>query len=242
MEKNISFSGIGTVTLRKSRRARKISIRISQQGEVKVTVPYVVSFQEGIAFLEKKKSWVLRTLQKIRQEKPAVRTYKPGENPFTRQHKLLLTPARGDYFNGTMDEEVTRISYPSFLSTDHPQLKAFIGKMYIETLRAEALFHLPARVSWLAKQHGYQYRRVYLKNMKSRWGSCSAALNINLNIHLMMLPEYLIDYVILHELVHTVHKNHGPGFWHELDRLTGHAKALDKELNNYRIDVDGMIG
>ena len=61
--------------------------------------------------------------------------------------------------------------------------------------------------------------------------------NINLNIHLMRLPNHLIDYVILHELVHTKIKNHSRDFWNMLDLVTGNAKKLDKELKNYRTKI-----
>ena len=53
----------------------------------------------------------------------------------------------------------------------------------------------------------------------------------------MRIPEHLCDYVILHELCHTVHKNHGPGFWRALDKLTGNARNLARELKQYRIEI-----
>ncbi|MCW8824058.1 MAG: M48 family metallopeptidase, partial [Ignavibacteriaceae bacterium] len=58
-----------------------------------------------------------------------------------------------------------------------------------------------------------------------------------LSIHLMRLPDHLINYVILHELVHTVHHNHSERFWSLLNSVTGSAKNLDKELRKYRIAI-----
>ncbi|MCK4466289.1 MAG: M48 family metallopeptidase, partial [Bacteroidales bacterium] len=69
------------------------------------------------------------------------------------------------------------------------------------------------------------------------WGSCSSRNNINLNLHIMRLPEKLADYIILHELTHTVHKNHGKKFWSLLTEFTGDGKGLAKELRNYDIQI-----
>ena len=72
--------------------------------------------------------------------------------------------------------------------------------------------------------------------MKSRWGSCTVKNGINLNSWLLMLPDYLSDYVILHELAHTRYRDHGPRFWEYLDVLTeGRSKELRKELRAQQI-------
>lgn len=102
-------------------------------------------------------------------------------------------------------------------------------------LRQRALEYLPGRTAELAKLHGFSYRRISIRGSRTRWGSCSAVNNINLSIHLMQLPYHLIDYVILHELVHTIHKNHSPVFWQLLNQHTGNAKALAREVRKYRI-------
>jgi predicted metal-dependent hydrolase len=89
------------------------------------------------------------------------------------------------------------------------------------------------RLAELARQHGFDYNRIFVRNQKTRWGSCSAQNNINLNINLIRLPGALRDYVILHELVHTRIKNHGPQFWEELGRYVNGCRQVDKQLNKY---------
>ena len=106
-----------------------------------------------------------------------------------------------------------------------------------ELLRKKAKNYLPGRVEELAERHGLSYNRVFVKNLKSRWGSCSSKNNINLNLHLMRLPEPLVDYVILHELAHTKEKNHGKGFRNLLNSFVADSRVYDKELKNYSSQV-----
>lgn len=95
---------------------------------------------------------------------------------------------------------------------------------------------LTERLGWLADLYGFEYNRVFIRRQKTRWGSCSGVNNINLNVNLVRLDQRLMDYVLLHELVHTRVKNHSLRFWRELDRYTsGQAKELDKQLRKYWI-------
>jgi len=94
---------------------------------------------------------------------------------------------------------------------------------------------LEGRIKELADNFGFVYNKVTIRNQKTRWGSCSGKNNINLNMQLMNIPNHLIDYVILHELVHTKVKNHSPLFWSSLDIYVGKAKAIDKELKKYSL-------
>ena len=93
--------------------------------------------------------------------------------------------------------------------------------------------YLSKRIEGLSDKHGFKYNKVTIKKQKTRWGSCSGYNNISLNLKLIRLPSNLIDYVILHELVHTLVKNHSPLFWRSLDKYVGNARSLNKELKNY---------
>lgn len=92
---------------------------------------------------------------------------------------------------------------------------------------------LTRRLNELASKHGFSYKRLTVRNQKTRWGSCSHDNNISLNMQLVRLPQELIDYVILHELVHTRVKNHSPAFWDELDKLVVNSRKLRGEIKNY---------
>lgn len=92
------------------------------------------------------------------------------------------------------------------------------------------------RLRELAARHGYQFNKATVKNQRTLWGSCSHRNNINLNVNLLRLPEELRDYVILHGLVHTRHKNHSRAFWQELGGLVGDAKGFQRALRRFRLN------
>ena len=100
--------------------------------------------------------------------------------------------------------------------------------------REEAREKLGNRLSELAQKHNFQYNRVSIRNQRTRWGSCSSKDNISLNMKLLHLPEHLIDYVLLHELVHTRVKNHSKSFWDELETVVPNARSIDKQLREYQ--------
>lgn len=82
----------------------------------------------------------------------------------------------------------------------------------IEELRCQAKSELPPRLAELAARYGFLYNKVTIKHNSSNWGSCSARNNINLNLNIVRLPKALQDYILLHELCHLRHHDHGHGF------------------------------
>ena len=98
---------------------------------------------------------------------------------------------------------------------------------------AQACAYLVQKLKSQAERHGFTVGRVSVRRQKTRWGSCSADNNISLNINLIHLPQQLMTYVILHELLHTRIKNHGRQFWNALDDLVGDARLLRSRLNEY---------
>jgi predicted metal-dependent hydrolase len=89
----------------------------------------------------------------------------------------------------------------------------------IEALRRQAKAQLPGRLAQLAARYGFTYNRVSIKHNASNWGSCSTKGNINLNLNIARLPKVLQDYVLLHELCHLRHPDHGQGFHLLLEHL-----------------------
>ena len=102
-------------------------------------------------------------------------------------------------------------------------------------LRRKAKLFLPLQLDRLAGLYGFVYSGVKIRKSKTRWGSCSSKKMISLSLYLMILPEHLIEYVLLHELCHTIHMNHSTAFWNLLNKYTENkARELRKELRGFR--------
>ncbi|MFC2047293.1 M48 family metallopeptidase [Chloroflexota bacterium] len=103
--------------------------------------------------------------------------------------------------------------------------------------RAKAKRKLTRRLKNLAEKYGFIYNRIFIRNQKTRWGSCSNKNNISLNVKIIRLPEELMDYVILHELTHTRVKDHSHHFWAELDGLVANGKGMASKLKEYELGL-----
>ena len=103
--------------------------------------------------------------------------------------------------------------------------------------KTEARKRIITRLVELARQYGFTYNKVSIRNQRTRWGSCSAKGNISLNVKLVALPPELSDYVILHELAHTRVHNHSKRFWQELDKYVGDGKAKAKKMVEYGLGI-----
>ena len=105
----------------------------------------------------------------------------------------------------------------------------------IEALRQEAKRTLPAMVERLARQHGFKYGRITIRATRSKWGCCTSQNNLSLSLFLMTLPTHLQEFVVLHELCHTVHHNHSTEFHALLNKVTnGREKELNRQLKGIR--------
>jgi len=208
-QNNVNYRGIGQVLYVRNPRAKNFTIRINQRGELRVTVPARVSWRRAEAFFLSRQSWVQKKLDQMNSQSCMEDLPSEGECIRIRGREFPIRLHRGD--SGSEDA-IWRI------------------------LRNEALEYLPGRVEKLAKMHGYSISGLKIRKMKTRWGSCTSRKSINLNSWLMMVPEPLSDYVILHELAHTRFPNHGSQFWKELDRTTGGLSGMyRKELRKQKI-------
>lgn len=115
--------------------------------------------------------------------------------------------------------------------------KTPVSPEIIAKRRALAREILPKRLDELALKYGFKYGKVFIKNHKTIWGSCSYQNNINLNLNLVALEDEFIDYVLLHELTHTVYKHHQKAFYNLLIKNMPNALDIQRRLKKIRINA-----
>ena len=236
-EKVFYINDIGSVRFRKNKRSKNVSIAIRPIKGVVVSLPYYLSYKFAVKIVEKKKEWILKNLPKIYEieNKSTVFTEKTTFN--TRYRKLVIIKDEIDIVKTKITPDSVIIKYPGMIDVKNSKIQELVKKTLIKILREEAKQYLPERTKELSEKYRFKYNSIFIKNNKTLWGSCSGINNINFNLHLLRLPDHLIDYVIIHELCHTVEKNHGIRFWKLVDSICGDAKKLSKELKNYSIQI-----
>ena len=103
----------------------------------------------------------------------------------------------------------------------------------IQALADQALIVFPEKVRYYAKLVGVSYGRITIRNQKTRWGSCTEQGNLNFNCLLMLAPDEVRDYVVVHELCHRKEMNHSARFWSEVERVLPNYREPRKWLKDH---------
>jgi predicted metal-dependent hydrolase len=223
------------ITIYKRRASRHMRLSVSSTGDVRVSIPTWASYQVGIDFAKSREDWLQS--QTITR-KPNLITNgqavgKAHHLEFIEQPGLLKPTSR-------VLSSTIRVSYPVGSSSSDKAVQEIAEKACFRALRSQAESLLPQRLEVLANKYGYSYKRVSIKRMKGRWGSCDQDNNIVLNLFLMQLPWDLIDYVLLHELTHTKVLKHGPVFWEAMTKNSPNSKTLRKAIKEYSPVIAGL--
>jgi predicted metal-dependent hydrolase len=221
---------LGLVKIRRSNRAKNISIRIRNE-EVLLTIPARCPEKEGLLFLNSRREWIISHLHKndrlIFDENTSFSTIS-----FTVR---IEKDAQNTSFLFRRTQGLLTVFCPQNLNIRLEKYQSIIRMGIEKAIRLEAKRVLPKRLEMLAVKYGFKYNKVHIRSSKTRWGSCSSHGNINLSYFLLLLPGELIDYVLLHELCHTREMNHGEAFWELMDSVTGgKAKELRGSLRSYK--------
>lgn len=205
--------------LRRSDRARRLRLVVGSDGNVAVVLPAGCEEREATAFVAENVDWIRRHQERIRTlaERAPLNLWCDGGHLMLlgRQYRLRVLPSRGR--RGAVTVQCGEVLLEGAGLTPE-RLAGVVGRW----LRTTAHVHLSARVAALAPLLGKLPSRVFVREQRTRWGSCSARGGLGFNWRLVMAPPEVVDYVVVHELTHLVEMHHTPRFW----RLVG-AHAPD---------------
>lgn len=231
MEKKIHDNELGTILLREGTRYKRYTLKISE-GRIVATMPLGGSEARMKAFIEEKRTY----LQQMLLKNPLPVLFDDTTDMQLATCRVKIQRAERKNIHTLLKDGRLTITCPLSVDFREERIQQLLREIIKNVSRHEAKRVLPDRLDQLARQHGFAYTGVKINSSKTRWGSCTSRKSINLSLSLMQLPWHLIDYVLLHELCHTVEMNHSERFWMLMDKVTANrAKALRKELKGCNV-------
>lgn len=216
----------GDIKIVRSHLARNVSLKIDANGQMRISMPPLCP--------------MLMARRLVDQSRDAIRQKRQNTKPQTilchgdqigKIHKLQISHSFTPTSRVTKDK--LHVVLPHDMDYQSPEAQQFIQKAVLKSLRFQSRKFLEKRLRHLADLHGFEFQRVRYSNASSRWGSCSTSGTISLNIWLMQLPFELIEYVLVHELCHTIHHNHSEQFWAAVQQILPKYKLHRRALKSY---------
>ena len=211
--------------VRISRRARRLSMRVFPGGRIEVVVPPGIGIPAVERFVSRHRDWAEKRSRELRLLAP-----KPAERrPEFVTLGLLDRTWRVEYHAGrsnrvdAVGDDVLRV-HTTTLTDRH------VSQALVRWLNREAAQHLAGSLEEVSEQVGIDYARLQLRRQRTRWGSCSTAGTISLNMCLMFQRPEVVRYLMVHELCHRRHMNHSGRYWALVESLEPHWRAHDAEL------------
>lgn len=229
--KYIEDSERGRIKLQANVRARRFIARY-RDGEFLLTYPSFVSEKE----VQKAINQMRDRLLQMKNKSSVQFVFDENTSFSTLTFRLELKSNDLKNVYTTLKDGILSISYPKTMNLADESFQTLIKETIENACRKEANRILPNKVLELAGANNFSVGTIKINKSRSRWGSCSSKKNINLSYFCMMLPEHLVNFIILHELCHTIEMNHGPQFWALLDNVSNNrAKELTQELKNTKL-------
>jgi hypothetical protein len=222
---------IAYTIVRSARRKRTVEIRLDATLGVLVAAPRSASLAQIETIVRKRAPWIAQRaaesalLSRERVFATGERLHYLGEDA-----PILVSEASGRTVRVLFSEGMFHIAVPAYLvaSQRHAAVHRALSLWY----RRRALEAVQASVSRWSAVTGYVPSNVLVREQKRRWGSCAADGTLRFNWRLIIAEPALLDYVVVHELVHLRHKNHAAGFWDDVRRLVPDCQALRRRLND----------
>jgi predicted metal-dependent hydrolase len=210
-------------------RRRTLGISVLPDTTVVVRVPYRTSGKTIAKMVGEKSTWIIKHRENYRnhQHIKSVRSYTNGSAHMFRGNECLLNIQKSGKSFVKFDSSsiVIGIEMPG----DEQSIKKLLYKGY----KNEAIAHLPIMLSSILRKHADQMFKptgLVIRSMKRRWGSCSNKGKITLSTELIKLNDTYIEYVIVHELCHLKHHNHGPKYYELLSEICPDWRKVRKEM------------
>ena len=203
---------------------KTLSISVNKNGEVVVKSPKFLPESEIYRFIEEKQDWILSKLKKVdslNQEFSEIIKYQ----------KMLLFGKKYSVFRSNSVKKISFVE-DKFLINANIEDAAILKKIK-NWYKLTAKKYVLERLVFIANKISYKFTQAKISDTRGRWGACTSDRTIFLNWRLIMLPEYLIDYVIVHELCHTIEMNHSSKFWQLVEIILPRYKELRRILKNY---------
>ncbi|WP_088916712.1 M48 family metallopeptidase [Granulosicoccus antarcticus] len=217
-----------------SSRARRVSLKIEPGRGLMVTIPKRFARRDVPAVVESHRAWIEKTLDSMQLSVPERFRQWPPESlvlPAIGQVLELSFHASGEHSRlaeRSVSGNIGKQIFVPLVAASSDQKKVLAELAVV--LKGLARHYLPVRLAMLAEEHGLVFQRTQIRGQRTRWGSCSTTGTISLNYKLLFLSPELVDYVLLHELAHTLHMNHSPDFWRQLQSMHPDARQLDARL------------
>lgn len=206
-----------------SNRAKYIRIKISNSGDLSVVLPKGISEKHAHSFIRKKSQWIFNNLQKIT-------TNDSGKYPDCIDLELLDEHWEIQYIDENHTVKLEEVSNNSLEIKGNIEDWDAIKSLLNKWCKVKSQNTFTVMVEALAEEHGFHFNRLTIRSQKTRWGSCSNKKNINLNSKLVLMPENVVKYVIIHELCHTIEMNHSSSFWQLVEDCDPNYKNNRKQL------------
>ena len=208
------------VRFRRNSRAKRIILRLDAAGDgVVVTLPKRVSEAEGLSWAVNQRAWIGDRLAAL-----------PDRVPFADGARV---PFEGDEHVIRHRPGTRRGVWRDAGEIGVSGRPEHLARRVRDWLRAEARRRLVAPVTETARRLGEEAGRVTVRDTRSRWGSCASNGNLSFCWRLIMAPDFVLDYVVAHEVAHLREANHGPAFWRTVDELTPHTAAGRRWLREH---------
>ena len=210
------------VSLRLNPRARRLIVKVNPStGEVSVTAPSRAGLGRALEFARGEEKWIARQLSHV----PAHVALEPGAR----------VPFRGTEHVVEMGEKGPA---PVWIDTGARHIRVsgraeHAARRICDFLKKECRGAVETRVVEYALALGVKPSRICLRDTASRWGSCSAARALSFSWRLILAPDFVLDYVVAHEVAHLREMNHGARFWRHVEGLVGNPKAAQAWLREH---------